>query len=177
MKILKKILIAIAIVIAVPLIIALFVSNDYNIQKEIVINKPKQEVFDYVKLLKNQDHYSKWVQTDPKMKKAFRGTDGTVGFVYAWNGNEKAGEGEQEIVDLKEGELVDIEVRFKRPMESVAKTPIFTEAVSEQQTKVKWGMQGKSSYPMNFMNLFLDNLLGGDIEQSLTLLKSNLEKS
>ncbi len=114
---------------------------------------------------------------DPNMKKDFRGTDGTVGFVYAWDGNKNAGKGEQEIKNITEGERVDVEVRFEKPFEGIATAPIITEAVSENQTKVKWGMKGKSKYPMNFMNLFMNNMLGKDLETSLTTLKSILEKA
>ena len=60
MRFLKKILIVVGILIAIPLIVALFVKKDYSVEKEIVINKPKTEVFEYIKLLKNQDNYSKW---------------------------------------------------------------------------------------------------------------------
>ena len=176
MRILKKIILVIAIIIAIPLIIALFVKKEYTVEREVVINKPKQQVFDYVKLLKNQDYYNKWVQMDPNMKKDFRGTDGTVGFVYAWNGNSDAGEGEQEIKNLKDGDRVDVEIRFKRPMESTAAAPLVTEAIGDKQTKVRWSMQGKSPYPLNFMNLFMDALLGKDLETSLTNLKGILEK-
>lgn len=83
MNILKKILIAIAMLIAAVLLAALFIKKDYAVEKQIVINKPKQTVFDYIKLLKNQDNYSKWAMMDPNMTKTYRGTDGTVGFVSA----------------------------------------------------------------------------------------------
>lgn len=177
MRIFKKILIVILIIIAVPLIIALFVENEYAVEREITINKSKPEVFNYVKHLKNQDHYSKWVMIDPNMKKDFRGTDGTVGFVYAWEGNKNAGKGEQEIKGISEGERVDVEIRFIKPFEGMATAPIITERVSDNKTKVKWGLKGSSNYPMNFMNLFMDNMLGEDLETSLRNLKSILEKS
>ncbi len=38
-------------------------------------------------------------------------------------------------------------------------------------------MNGKNNYPLNFMNLFMNNMLGKDLETSLTTLKSILEKS
>ena len=177
MKIVKKILLVVAILIAIPLIVALFVKKEYAVEREVTINKPKEEVFNYVKHLKNQDNYSKWVRMDPNMKKDFRGTDGTVGFVYAWDGNKDAGKGEQEIKNITEGERVDVEVRFEKPFEGMATAPIITEAMAENQTKVKWGMKGKSTYPMNFMNLFMDGMLGKDLEISLTTLKGILEKS
>ena len=176
MKTLKRVLIAIAILIAIPLILALFVKKEYTVEREVTINKPNRDVFNYVRYLKNQDNYNKWVQMDPNMKRQFRGRDGEVGFVYAWDGNDKAGKGEQEIKNINEGERVDVEIRFVKPFESVATAPIVTEAVSENKTRVKWAMNGKSPYPLNFMNLFMDNMLGKDMETSLASLKNNLEK-
>ncbi len=174
---LVNILMGLGSLVAVLLIIALFVKKQYAIEREITINKSKAEVFNFIKYLKNQEQYSKWVQTDPNMEKDFRGTDGTVGFVYAWNGNKKAGEGEQEIKAMKEGESLEVEVRFIRPFTSVAQTPFTTETVSANQTKVKWGMRGANPYPLNLMNVFMSGLLGKDLEISLTNLKTVLEKS
>src|ERR1700757_4744620 len=96
MKILKRILIVIAVLIAIPLIVALFTKKDYAIEREVVINKPKQDVFNYIKMLKNQPNYSKWAMDDPNAKMTFTGTDGTVGFISAWESN-KVGKGEQQI--------------------------------------------------------------------------------
>lgn len=124
MNILIIILAIIASLIAIILIAALFIKKEYTIEREVAINKPKQEVFSYIRFLKNQDHYSKWVMTDPAMKKEFKGTDGTVGFVYAWDGNKKAGKGEQEIMKITEGERIDIEVRFVKPFEATAAAQI-----------------------------------------------------
>ena len=178
MNILKVVLFVIAIIIAIPLIAALFIRKDFNIEREITINKPTPVVFSYLSHLKNQDNFSKWVMTDPGMKRDFKGTDGTVGFVYAWDSKmQQAGKGEQEIMNIKNNELVDVEVRFEKPFKNVAKTPFITEALSATQTKVRWGMQGKNKYPINVMNLFMGNMLGKDIETSLVNLKSILEKS
>ena len=95
MKILKKIVIALAIIIAIPLIIALFIKKDYAVEQEVTINKSKQQVFDYVKFIKNQDNYSVWATMDPNMKKEHKGTDGTVGFIASWDSEKKeVGKGE-----------------------------------------------------------------------------------
>ena len=176
MGIFLKIIIGVAILIAVVLIIALFIKNEYSIEREIAINRPKQQVFDYVRYLKNQDNYSKWVMEDPNMRKDFKGVDGQVGFIYAWDGNDKAGKGEQEIKKIAVGDNVDIEIRFIKPFEGIAQTNISTESLSENKTKVKWVMNGRSSYPMNLTNLFIDNILGKDLALSLNSLKAILEK-
>lgn len=72
MRILKKILVVLAIIIAIPLIVALFVKKDYAVEREVIINKPKAEVFNYIKFIKNQGHYSKWSMMDPAMKKTYQ---------------------------------------------------------------------------------------------------------
>src|SRR5215207_2615844 len=116
MKILKMILLIIVVIIAIPFVVALFVKEEYKVQRQITINSSSDSVYNYVKYLKNQEKYSKWVMTDPTMKTDLRGTDGTVGFVYAWDSNNKhAGKGEQEIVKLTEGKEVDAELRFEKP--------------------------------------------------------------
>lgn len=179
MKIVKRILLVIGIIIAIPLIIAIFVRKDYTVEREIVINKPKQEVFDYVKFLKNQNEYSKWALIDPNMKKTFTGTDGTVGFVSAWESqNKDVGKGEQEIKGIKDGERIDYEIRFKEPFESSATAYMVTESVSPAQTKVKWAFYGHAPYPMNFMHVVMDfdKIIGDDLMIGLTNLKTKLEK-
>jgi uncharacterized membrane protein len=179
MKILKKILAILAIIIVALLIVALFAKKDYAVEKEVVINKPNQEVFDYIKLLKNQNNYSKWATMDANMKKEFRGTDGTVGFVSSWDSDVKdVGKGEQEIKKITEGKRIDYELRFIKPFESTEQTYMATEALSENQTKVKWGFSGRMNYPMNLMLLFMnmEKMVGDDLQTGLNNLKNILEK-
>lgn len=176
MKILKKVLLGIAALVVIVLITALFVKKSYNVEREITINKPVPEVFAYIKQIKNQDHYNKWVMTDPSMKKEFKGTDATVGFIYAWDGNKDAGKGEQEIKKIDENKRIDMEIRFEKPMEGISQSYMTTEAVAENQTKVKMAFSSKVPYPMNIMCLFIDNMLGKDMETTLGNLKTILEK-
>ena len=97
MNTLTIILLIIVVLIIVILIRASMLENEYTIEEEIVIDKPKQEVFDYIKFLKNHSNFNKWVMIDPNMKKEYKGTDGTVGFVYKWDSdNKQVGKGEQE---------------------------------------------------------------------------------
>jgi hypothetical protein len=172
------ILIIIAALIILLLLVALISKKGYTIQRDIIINRPQQEVFNYLKLLKNQDHYSKFTMMDPNMKKEFSGTDGTVGFVYGWEGNKKAGKGEQEIMKITEGERLDVEVRFIKPFEGIAQMPFTTTAISGNRTKVSWGMISAMKYPMNIMLLFIkiEEMLGKDLELSLSNLKTILER-
>jgi len=172
MQLLKKILLLLAVIIAIPLIAALFVKREFTSERQITINKPRQEVFDYIKYLSNQKNYDTWHKMDPTVKSTTSGTDGTVGFIYAWDG-EKIGEGEQEITNLVEGERMDTKLRFKTPFESEASCYMLTEAAGANQTAVKWGISGKSPYPFNLMSLFFD--MGDDFDEGLQSLKTVLE--
>ena len=179
MKILKKILIALVSIVALALIIALFIKKEYAVEREIVINKPRMEVFGYLKLLKNQDHFSVWATMDPNMIKEYKGTDGTIGFVSTWDSKEKnVGKGEQEIKKITEGERLDFELRFIKPFEATDNAYMITETINETQTKVKWGFNGKMNYPMNMMLLCMDmdKMLGNDLQTGLNNLKNVLEK-
>ncbi|MEO8147471.1 MAG: SRPBCC family protein [Bacteroidia bacterium] len=179
MKIVVKIILVIAALIVILLIIGLFSKSDYAVEREIVINKPKQEVFNYIKFIKNQDNYSKWAMMDPNAKKDYKGTDGNIGFTSAWDSNIKdVGKGEQEIVKISEGERIDLALHFIKPFEGDANAFMTTESVAENQTKVKWGFNSKMPYPMNLMLLFMnmDKMLGNDLQTGLTNLKGILEK-
>ena len=179
MKTLKKILFLLVAIVALLLIVALFVKKEYTVERAIIIKKPKQEVFDYIKYLKNQDNYSVWNKVDPGMKKDYQGTDGTVGFISAWDSNNKnVGKGEQEIVNIIDGEKMDVKLRFKEPFEAEDDAYMITEKINENETNVKWGFKGKMNYPMNLMLLFMDMeaMLGKDLQTGLTDLKTILEK-
>lgn len=147
MNILITIVLALAGLIALLLILGLFSKKGYTIERAIAINKPKPEVFNYIKLLKNQDYYSKWVMTDPSMKKVFTGSDGTAGFIYAWDSTDKnAGKGEQEIKRIVEGDNVEMEIRFERPFKGVSQATLSTENAGAQ-TNVKWVFSSQVKYP------------------------------
>ncbi len=179
MKILKYILIGVVTLIIFVLLAGLVLKKDYAVEREITINRPKNEVFDYIKYLKNQNNYSKWAKVDPNMKKTYTGTDATAGFVSAWNSdNEDVGKGEQEIKKITESERVDYEIRFIEPFESKSSAYMITDSLALNETKVKWGFNGHMKYPMNLMMVFMDfnKMIGDDLDIGLKNLKSQLEK-
>lgn len=179
MKFLKGLLLTVAGIVILALVVALFVKKDYAVERSVIINKPEAEVFDYIKHIKNQDHYSVWIKRDPQAKKTYTGTDGTVGFIATWESTHKeVGKGEQEITNITEGDRVDMKLRFKEPFEAEDDAYMITEGVDSTQTNVKWGFKGKMAYPMNLMLLFMDmeKMLGKDLQDGLNNLKAIMEK-
>ena len=170
------ILLVVAGIIALLLIIGFFMKRNHYVKREIVINAPLQKVFDYIKLLKNQDEFNKHAMAGPDRKKEFKGTDGTVGYIYAWSGNKNAGEGEKEIKNIVEGKKVETEIRFVKPMAVTATIIMETESLSGNQTKVIWSNAGTLKYPVNIFIPMMEKSVAKDMDISLSTLKNILEK-
>jgi len=165
-------------IIALFFIVAAFAPKDYKVVRSVEIDQPKNVVFNYIKYLKNQDNFSKWANMDPDMKKIFKGTDGTVGFISRWESDNKdVGVGEQEIMKIEDGKRIDYELRFEKPWESVSPAYMSVESTTNGKTLVKWGFEGHMAYPSNIMLLFMDmeDILGNDLQEGLNKLKQILE--
>lgn len=178
MNILITILLVIAGIIALFLLVAAFTKKSFALQKHVVINKPKQQVFDYIKLIKNQEYYSVWVMKDPNIKIVYTGVDGTVGFKSAWRSDDKnVGIGEQQIIKINDGESIEVEIRFEKPFKATNWAVNKLTSTADGNTLMTQTFSGKSKFPMNIMNLFMDKLVGKDMQTNLQNLKNNLEKS
>jgi len=175
MNIIITILLVVAGIIALLFIISLFMKKEHYVRREIIINAPRQKVFDYLKLIKNQEQFNKWAKAGDR-KTETKGTDGTAGFIYAWSGNKNAGEGEKEIKNIVEGERIEIEIRFRKPFTAIAHFKIITESLSAGQTKVIWSNRSSLNYPLNIMVPMVEKSLAKDMDESLNKLKNILEK-
>jgi len=152
MKVLKYIGIGIVGLIALLLIIAMIVPKDFTISVSTTINKPQEVVFDYVKMIKNQEKYSVWVMKDPNVKIEYTGIDGTVGFKSSWESlDDNVGVGSQQIRKITE-ERIDVDLHFEKPMKGDNKAATIVEALSDNQTKLTSEFYVHSDYPVNLMS-------------------------
>ena len=176
MNIIITILLVLTGIIALLLIVALFMKKDHYVKREIIINAPRQKVFDYIKLLKNQDEFNKHAMTAPDRKREFKGTDGTAGYIYAWSGDKNAGVGEKEIKNIIEGKRIETEIRFIKPMTATASIIMETESLPDNQTRVSWSNAGILKYPVNIFIPMMQKSVAKDMDSSLSTLKNILEK-
>lgn len=176
MNIIITILLVVTSIIALLLIIALLMKKEHYVKREIIINAPRQKVFDFLKLLKNQEQFNKHAMSAPDRKKEFKGTDGTVGYIYAWSGNKNAGVGEKEIKNIVEGKRIEMEIRFVKPMAVSASIILEIESLADNQTKVTWSNAGTLKYPVNIFIPMMEKSVVKDMDSSLLTLKNILEK-
>ena len=177
MNLLTTILLLIAGIIVLVLIVAAFTKKGYSISREIVINTSSQKAFDYLRYLRNWDHFNRDAMAEPDKKKEFKGTDGTPGFIYAWSGNSKAGEGEKEIIHIEEGKKIATQIRFVKPFKVTGDTCMTTEALSPGHTKITFSNASRLFYPLNFMLLFIEKNIAKGMDENLNNLKTILEKN
>ncbi len=174
---LQIILYVILAIIAIIVILGLLLPKQYQLSSSIIINRPKDEVFNFVSHLKNQTQFSKWVMADPDIELTYTGEDGTVGFIAAWKSEDKnVGVGEQEITNIQAGERYDVELRFKKPFEGTNYAYTITEAVSDNQTRVTTVFEAHTPFPMNVMSQIFKATLQKDMDQNNATLKAVLEK-
>lgn len=151
-------------------------ASEMIVEKSVVINQPKDVVFDYLKFSKNMDYYSVWNMKDPNKKTEYTGTDGTVGFLYKWDSKDKSvGAGTQKITNMVDGERIEYEMNFERPMKNTGTSKFILSEINEEQTLVTWDFRGPTKFPMSLFKGIFQKMLGKDLLMSLENLKKILE--
>lgn len=166
-------------VILLIIILGIIAPKSYDVSRNIKIKRSLSEVFNYVLLIKNQEHWSPWAERDPNMKRTYTGTDGKIGFISAWESNHnQVGSGEQELKGFKKNKEINSELRFLKPFKSTSDAYFKVKEV-QNGTEVTWGFSGKNKFPISIMMLFMnmDKTVGKDFEQGLEELKIVMENN
>jgi uncharacterized protein YndB with AHSA1/START domain len=114
----KMILSIIAIALVAFISFGLYKANglkSIQIETKVTIKAPKQEVFDMVKYLNNFPKWSPFLVQDPSQKYQVKGTDGTVGAQYHWEGNNGKDLGYQELVKIDELRFIGKKCDIQKP--------------------------------------------------------------
>ncbi len=172
MRILKYILFGIAAILSLILIVALFLDREMAAEATITIEKPKWEVFEYVRDIRNQEDYGVWFKADPDMVIETLGDEGEEGYVYQWE-SDIMGNGSQKIIRVVSQDTVLTELNFGFGEPALGYT--YIEAISPEITRVTWGIKGQTPYPFNVMNLMMD--MNQDFETGVTEMKEMLEST
>ncbi|TAE81713.1 MAG: hypothetical protein EAY81_09600 [Bacteroidetes bacterium] len=86
-----------------------------QIVKKVTIKGSTEEVFNMVKYLNNFPKWSPFLVQDPGQQIEVRGTDGTIGAQYHWNGNGGKDLGYQEIVNIDELKFIGMRCDIQKP--------------------------------------------------------------
>ncbi len=154
MKVVTGFVAVLAIVLGV---IAVIAPREFKLQREIVINRPVDMVFAHLKYLQNHDKWNAWKKLDPQLQQDYRGTDGAIGFVSAWDSeNKDVGTAEQEITEVIENQKLGTVIRFKKPFEADFDSYLLTEDLADGRTKVTMGIEDQMSFPMYIISFIVN---------------------
>jgi hypothetical protein len=175
MKLLRILLYIVLALVALIVGIGLFARNDYHIERSMEIDAPREIVLDQIRYFEKFKKWSPWNSLDPNMKSSIEGTDGEVGALYKWSGNDEVGEGQQRIKSISPNR-VDIEVMFEKPWKSTSPSFFQLEEMGNK-TKVSWGFDMHVGFPWNAMAMLTDinAMVGKDYERGLVNLKKICE--
>lgn len=172
----KKILLALALIVAVVAVLAAFQPSTFHIERSISIAASPAALFPRLNDLRQTHEWSPWKEKDPKATYTFEGPAAGVGASQSWSGNSDVGAGRQTIVESRPNELVRLRLEFFKPMEGVCDAQ-FTLKPSGDRTVVTWSMSGANNYLGKVFCLFMnqDKMIGGEFEKGLATLKRTSE--
>jgi uncharacterized protein YndB with AHSA1/START domain len=172
---LKKIVIALIVIIAAFLVIVAIQPSEFRVERTTTIAAPADAVFAQVNDLHKWDAWSPWAKLDPAAKITFDGPDAGQGAAMSWSGNDKIGEGKMTIVESHPNDI-KLKVDFTKPFEGSIGSE-FAFKPDGDKTDVTWAMTGHRNFVQKAFCLVLngDKMLGRDVEKGLAQLKSVAE--
>lgn len=174
--ILKVIGIIILLIAGYAIVAVLAFGKNYHYEKSMVINAPKEKVWQQISSVKAFNQWNPWMKLDKNMKITYTGNSGEVGDKYCWDSkNNDAGAGCQEIKELVVNEKQKTEMTFIKPFEGQATSEIILTSEGNS-TKVTWTMDTEQDPMMKIMRPMMDYQMGKSYGEGLQSLKKISEK-
>ncbi len=144
-------------------------SLPFSVKKEVIIEKPLDEVFSLVSDFSTWPQWSPWLCTEPEAKVVIAGEKGKEGHSQEWEG-ERIGSGKMILSEAVPFTHLNYHLNFLKPWKSKSKVGFEFEKVSAG-TLVTWTMQGSVPLFLFFMRKMMSAWIGSDYERGLTMLK------
>lgn len=177
-KLLLRLVVLIAVLMALPFFLALFIDTEFRVTESVIIERPRHEVYEFLRHLENQTLFNSRLLLDSETKITTRGPVGEVGYVFNWESETRdVGEGEQEILELDPDHRIELEIRVSEPYSYVDRLNATFKELTPTTTEVTFNYDAYMAYPSNLMYLFVSTMISRDMDQSLDNLKELLEKN
>ncbi len=172
LKMIGKLLLAL---VGLILVAGIFMSKRSESTYTVVIDAPKEVVWEQLRTLQNHQKWSPWVDHDPNMKVTYEGTDGNIGSKSSWVGD-VVGVGEQTITAIEVMKNMKVALKFKKPWEANADATLIMTDQSSNGIKVDWIFGMDMTYPFNALAPIMgDGGMGNDFRNGLAKLKKICE--
>jgi len=174
---LKKIALAIVVLIAALLIYAATRPDTFRVERTASMKAPPEKVYAVLSDFQKWGAWSPWEKKDPAMKRTFGSTTSGNGAKYAWEGNSEVGKGSMEIVETAPPSRLKLRLDFSEPFEA-HNIVEYTLTPQGETTNVNWVLHGPMPYISKVISIFcdMDAMIGKDFEAGLANLKAVVEK-
>jgi len=173
MKVVKIIVIAIAVILGLLIIGGLFLSTEMKTEKSIVINTPPNIPYSQVANLRNMHKWDPWSQIDTSMETTYDGPLVGVGAKRSWKSkHESVGIGSMVITKAEQFSYIDSDLDFGD--QGKATSYYKFEEIEDGKTKVTWGFHSDIDIPI--MGGYLLAMMGPMIEEEYMKGLENLKK-
>lgn len=172
------VLAVIAVIVFLFLIVVALQPSKFRVERKATIAAPPAVVFGQVNSFRKWNDWSPWAKMDPSAKNSFDGPEAGVGAKFAWEGNNKVGQGRMTILESSPSELIRIKLEFFKPF-ACTNTAEFTFQPQGNQTVITWAMTGEKNFMSKAFCMFMnmDKMVGGDFEKGLASMKAVAESS
>ena len=176
MRILKRLLIAIGLLISGLVAFAFALPNQFNVARSVTINAPAEKIYPLIATTRQWKNWSVWNRRDPNMKIDYAGPQSGLGAKWSWE-SKSEGSGEMEFTAAEPNKLLGYRLLFKDFNTTSAGT--LTLEPDGANTKVTWSFVGEAGNNpmMRYMGLMMDGIIGKDFESGLANLKALAERS
>jgi hypothetical protein len=170
---LKIILIALPLVIAVLGVVIALQSSDFRVVRTATLSAPAQALFALVNDFREWEAWSPWERLDLGLRRTYDGAPAGSGAIYSWAGNNQVGEGRMTIMESHPNDLIRIKLEFFKPF-AATHTAEFTFKPEGDRTRVTWSMFGEKNFLSKVIGLFMnmDKMIGDSFEQGLAQMES-----
>lgn len=177
MKILKIIGIILLVIVLAVVVFVLTLKGEGHMERSITINAPVEKVFMVVSNFEYNKDWSPWYKLDPDTKYEYTENKSGVGAKYSWDSEDpNVMTGEQEIIEVKENELVNTRMAFG-DMTGTYYASFILKPNEDSTTELTWTYDGKADAMGEkfFIDYLAESFLGSQYEQGLTDLKTFIE--
>lgn len=157
------------------LVVGLFLPREIVIERDRVIDQPREVLFEVMQDLRHFPHWSPWFDHSPEVDLRIEGPASGIGSTLVWS--DGRGGGRLWIVSLARPERIDLDLELG---DNEAELYFLVTAAAEPGYRVHWGMRlevGPLDLVGRYAGLLLPRLVGRDQEQGLERLDDYLRQS
>ncbi|TKB97310.1 SRPBCC family protein [Pedobacter cryotolerans] len=175
MKFLKVLGIIVAALAVIILVGGMLLPKTYSVSRSTMINASDSTIYNNIANFNEFLKWNPWYKMEPSAKTTISGPIAQPTHLYQWVG-EETGTGQMKIKQVETNKMVDIELKFIEPFESLADTK-FENTTDGANKKVTWSMSGDNNLMGKWMGVFMsmDSMIGKDFEDGLKYLKEKSE--